>query len=233
MKALKLALVAALLAQPAGGVAQEGMENIIVTGSRADIDDYNEAAPLIGLRRTADFAVQPVRITGDTRDVQKRRDEIFAMVRNAIERAGREGLELSTGEVLLTPVTLANYRDLDLEGDGRPDTERVAFYVTAPLKGTDAKAALDRIERYIKAVPAVGRAELLKRGDLTLSIVNPDQYRPQIIGLIAADAKASAGALGADYGVSLSGLDRRVQWSRDGLTEVFLYIPYSYAVLRE
>lgn len=222
-----LALIASVAADPA--FAQE---EIIVTGSRRQQDDYDDSVPLIGLRRTADFAVRPVRIVGDTRDADKRREEIFAMVKNAIETAQRQGLELSTGEVILIPLTLANYRDLDLKRDNRPDTEAVFFYVKSALRGTDAKAALDRIERYMKGVATVGRAELLATGDLTLSVVEPDQYRQQIVDLVAADARATAEKLGPDYGVEASGLDKRVQWSRDGLTNVFLYVPYGYRVVR-
>lgn len=229
MRLIKMAIGAALLIAPPV-LAQN--DEVIVTGNRKQIDDFDEAAPLIGLRRTADFAVRPVKVTGDTREAAPRREEIFAMVKNAIEAADRQGLELSTGEVVLTRLTLANYRDLALRNDNRPDTEAVYFYVKSSLRGTDAKAALDRIERYIKAVPAVGRAELLATGNLTLSVVSPDQYRAQILALIAADAQASAAVLGTEYGVSMSGFDQRVLWSRDGLTEVFLYVPYRYEVLR-
>jgi hypothetical protein len=183
------------------------------------------------LRRTADFAVRPVKVTGDTRDAPRRREEIYEMVRNAVEMAGRAGVDLSVGEVVLTPVTLANYRDLALVTDNRPDTEAAHFYVKASLRGTDAKAALDRIERFMKAVRTVGRAELVPTEDLTLSVVDPDQYRPEIMRLIATDAQRSAGSMGSNYAVEVTGLDKRVLWSRDGLTEVFLYVPYSYRVV--
>jgi hypothetical protein len=68
-------------------------------------------------------------------------------------------------------------------------------------------------------------------GDLTLSIVGPDQYRSRIIDLVAADAKATAAKLGPDYAVEAKGLDRPVEWSRASLTEVFLYVPYAYTVV--
>jgi hypothetical protein len=37
--------------------------------------------------------------------------------------------------------------------------------------------------------------------------------------------------LGADYAVEVKGLDRPVEWSRASLTEVLLYVPYSYTVV--
>lgn len=230
-----LICLALLALAPATALAQdtESMgEEIMVTGSRIERDDDAARLPVIGLKRTADFAVQRVTVVGDTREQEKRRDEIMAMIRGAIELAGRRGdIDLATGAQSVEPLTLANYRNLPLASDGRPDTDYATFLIKTRLAGTDAKAALDRIAAFIKAVPTVGRAEMRSSGDLTLSIVSPDQYRGQIIDLVAADARATAARLGPDYGVAASGLDRPVEWSRASLTEVFLYVPYGYTVV--
>ncbi|HMJ93900.1 MAG TPA: TonB-dependent receptor [Allosphingosinicella sp.] len=228
-KTFCLALI--LLAAPLPSAAQDmNSSEVIVTANRRQSSDY-ERMPLIGLRRTADFAVQYVSVAGDTREMNPRREEIFAMVRGAIALAGARGVELATGQLVVEPLTLANYRDLPLLGDGRPDSERVSFLIKTSLKGSDGKAALDRIEAFIKAVPTVGRAQMQKGGDLTLSVVGPDQYRGQIIDLVSADARATAARLGPDYAVSASGLDRPVEWARATLTDVFLYVPYNYTIL--
>lgn len=234
MRTIIAALLLPLLAVPLPVAAQQdlGEGEIIVTASRREADDYSDAIPAIGLRRVADFAIQEVVIAGDTRDAQKRQDEIYAMVREAIQVATRQGnIELATGQMVVEPLTLANYRNLALQNDGRPDSQRTSFLVKTPLAGSDAKTALDRIEKFIKAVPAVGRAEIRKADDLTLSVVRPDQYRSQIIELVAADAKATAARLGTDYAVEATGLDRPVEWGRASLTEVFLFVPYRYTVV--
>lgn len=211
---------------------QVGEGEIMVTATRRQSDSYIESQPATGLKRAADFAVQPVLVTGDTRDPQKRRDEIFATVRSAIERAAKSGVQLAIGDELLEPLTLENYRSITATKDNRPDSERVAFLVKAPLgPGTDAKAALDRITAFIKAVPVSGRAEITEDGDLTLSIVRPDQYRTQVIELIAADAKAAAARFGSDYRVEVRGLERPVEWARASLGEVILYIPVAYNIV--
>ena len=104
------ALLLAALAVPAG--AQNiGESEIIVTGSRISRPNLNSDDPItsietvppaIGMKRLADFAVQAVTIVGDTRDEQKRRDEIFGMVKKAIELAGkRGGIELATGQFVV------------------------------------------------------------------------------------------------------------------------------------
>lgn len=224
-------LLAALVALAAPAAAQdEGLAEIVVTGSRSDGAYYSEAAPLIGLRRVADFAVREVRITSDTRETQKRRDEIFAMLRSAVDLAARHGVELAIGDFVVEPVTVANFRDLPVLNDSRPDTSQVSFLVKTPIGRTDGKAALDRIGAFIDAVPANGRAEMLPSGDLTLSVVGPEQYRTQILALVAADAGATSASFGPDYRIDIRGIDRAVEWSRASLSEVFLYLPYSYTV---
>jgi hypothetical protein len=228
-----LAILAAAAAADPVPVQALGAQEIVVTGARREAEGYDASIPAVGLRRIADFAVQEVRVVGDTRDQAKRRQEVFDMIRGAIALAARRpGIDLATGEMVVDPLTLANYKNLPLTNDGRPDTDRATFLVKTKLgPGVDAKAALDRIAAFIKDVPTVGRAEMKENDDLTLSVVNPDQYRGQIVDLVAADARATAARLGPDYGVDAKGLDRPVEWSRASLTEVFLYVPYTYSVV--
>ena len=231
---LRKVVLALLALIPMPALAQEdvGQGEIMVTASRRESDGYDEKIPLIGLRRRADFAVQEVAITGDTRDSTTRHNEMFAMIRGAIELAGRRGVQLAIGDTVIEPLTLENYRSLALTKDSRPDAERVTFLVKTPLgAGVDSKTALDRIDSFVKTVPAVGRALIEPVGDLTLSVVKPDQYRDEIVGLVADDARKTSQRFGADYGVEARGIDRQVEWSRAGLTDVFLYIPYQITVV--
>lgn len=236
MRRIAMAIAAAgLFACAAPAFAQD--EEVIVTGSRIRSDDDSQSSPKPGptmmLRRTADFAVQPIRVVGDTRDETKRREEIYAMLKGAIALAPQYGVELATGDYLVEPLTLANYKNLVLgEDEERDDAEGAGFLVKTKLApGMDAKTALDRITKFVKAVPAVGRAEFVTQGDLTLSVVSPDQYRGQIIDLIAADAAKATAKFGPNYAVTVTGLDRPVEWTRAGLTEVSLYLPSNYSVV--
>jgi hypothetical protein len=211
--AVRFALLLAV-AMPAPASAQDpGMAEVVITGTRRESDGFDASRPVIGLRRTADFAILEVSIAGDTREAPRRREEI------------------ATGDFIITPLTLANYRNLPMSNDGRPDTDRVSFLIKARLDAaTDGAAAQQRIERFVHAVPAAGRAEFRAGGELTLSVVAPDQYRGQILDLIAADSRAAAQRFGPDYAVEARGLDRPVEWARASLTEVFLYVPYNIVV---
>ena len=214
---------------------------VVVTGTRArqtymdprtnraiETEEDASGLPSVGLRRRADFALLPVVVSGDTRDREQRREEILTMVRSALAHAGRSGIELAIGDFFVVPLNAGNYRTLAFMGDGRPDSERVAFFIKTRLGASadEANQAVARLEQFIGSVPAAGRAEMRAAGPVTLSIVAPDQYRGQLLDLVAQDARAIAARFGPQQQVEAHGLDRPVEWRRAGATEVFLYIPH-------
>ncbi len=226
-------LLLALLAVATPAMAQDlERQEIVVTGSRIEQDNYSDTMPAVGLRRPADFLVQSVVIRGDTRDQTQRRQEIRKMLTDAVRRADAMGIELAYGNYILTRLTAANVDEIGLQSDNRPDSERVVFLVKARLGGTQSgEAAEAQIARYIDSVPEVGRAQMDEWGDSTLSIVGPDSYRPQIAEKIAEDSLAMAARLGDGYGVEIEGLNMPVQWAQSGPGEVLLYIPYRLVVV--
>lgn len=235
-----IALSAALM--PAPAFAQDlNAGEIVVTGSRArqtyidprtnravETGEDGSGLPAVGLRRRADFALLPVMISGDTRERDPRREEILTMVRSALAQAQRSGIELAIGDFFIVPLTSDNYRTLNFQSDGRPDAERVLFFIKTRLgtSAEEANAAITRLEQFVRSVPAAGRAEMRAAGPLTLSIVAPDQYRGQLLDMVASEARAIATRFGPDQRVEARGLDRPVEWRRAGITEVFLYIPH-------
>lgn len=239
--AIRIALLLAA-ALPAPALAQDlNAGEVVVTGSRArqtfvdprtnravETGEDGSGLPAVGLRRRADFALLPVVITGDTRERDPRREEILTMVRSALDLARRSGIELATGDFFVVPLTPENYRTLTFLGDGRPDSERVVFFIKTRLGASadEANAAITRLEQFVRSVPTAGRAEMRAAGPLTLSIVAPDQYRGQLLDMIATEARAIATRFGPDQRIEARGLDRPVEWRRAGITEVFLYIPH-------
>lgn len=223
--AMLAVLAATLLATPAA--AQE----IVVTASRRA-----EGAPAVsgvGIKRRADFAVMDVRVYGDSRDKAQRRKEILDTVRAAIELGARRGVQLAYGQEVIKPLTLANYADTlkFIEDSDRDDAEQVDFFIKAPLDGPDALAAIDKLSGFVKAVPKVGRAAMETEGEAGISIVNPSQYRAQIIAAIAGDATGAAQAFGPGYAASVDGLARPVRWVLTGPTEVLLYIDHELSIV--
>ncbi|MFM5917665.1 MAG: hypothetical protein ACKOOL_09045 [Novosphingobium sp.] len=115
------------------------------------------------------------------------------------------------------------------EDDGNNATIRLM--VKTRLTGTIADAQ-HRISAFVKGVPATGRSLISQSGPLALTIVNPEQYRDEIYHRIADASKHAASFYGADYGVTITGLDREIAWAQVSNTEVFLYIPYGFTVAK-
>ncbi len=230
MKIFPLTVLLAAMSVPV--FAQDlSSSEIIVTGSRIDNDDFADSRPAVGLRRKADFLVQEVIIRGDTRDAEQREREIRSMLTQAINRAGKSGVELAQGAYIVTRITNENAGELELSSDRRPDSELIRFLVKAPLGDATIQQAQARIASFIEAVPEIGRAQMDQSGDPTLSVVGPDSFRDQIIAEVAADSKRQAALMGAGFSVELTGLNMPVQWTRAGPGEVLLYIPYELRVV--
>lgn len=224
------ALVLATGGTPAAAQQAEPLGEVVVTANRMNARYAQPDRPVVGLRRQADSAVMLVSFGSDAREETVRRREIHAMLGAAIDRAGASGVSLVTGNFELVPVTRAGFPDLPLQYAGRVDTSKVDVMVKAPLAGslTEAQA---RIAAFLKALPRSGRGTIDPLGGLTLTIVNPDQYRETIVKLVAEDAQRSASLFGSGYGVQISGLDGQVGWSQVSGTDVFLYIPYRYTIV--
>lgn len=217
-------------------VAEEEVDfnnaNIVVTGTkvRSDFEGYSATVPLVGFQRQADYLLQPIRITGDTRDAKQRVDEVYQTIASFLRAANAQGFTIAYGDVATTDVTSANLRDLPLSNAGRPDTSGITLFVTTKLVEMDVATAQSRLAALVKGFKPVGRALVEHGGSPGLSIVGPDRYRPQIAEAVAKDASRMAGLFGEGYAVEVVGLEGTVQWQRRGTTDLFLYIPYRLTI---
>ena len=146
-----------------------------------------------------------------------------------MDKAATAGVELVIGNFELTPVTKANYQELPLNWAGRVDTSKVDVMVKVKLGGSTVTAE-QRIDAFVKTLSRNGRGAIDKAGGLTLTIINPDQYRDEIYKRIATGAKHAVSFYGPEYGVEVTGIDSDVAWQQVSNTEVFLYIPYSFKI---
>ena len=212
--------------------------------------------PVIGLKRQADSAVQNIEIVSDSREEALRRQEVQTMLLDAIDRAKRNGFSLVTGQFELVEVTRANWQDqfpglagiansqgdendddYDRDDDSQPppafeddgSTTVVRLKVKTRLDGSISNAQ-QAIDKFVKSVPAAGRAQIEQTGGLALTIINPEQYRDEIYRRIAAGATHAISFYGAEYGLDVTGLDKSIAWKQVSNTEVFLYIPYGFSI---
>lgn len=220
------ALAAGLLLglMPAGtGAAQV---EIVVTGSRlTDYDPYE--TPYVALTKRADNLVTEVKVVCDTRDESQRHEELRATLRGMIAAAKRdEKLDLGIGREIV-----GSFDETMLDSVIRPDTKVETSYavvlVKTPVGAADTfDSATARITDYIARTPKTGRTEILRQNDWQLTLIEPEQYRGEVIKLVAEDAKRSAAILGAGYRPRFEGLNLPIAWYRVGPLDLGLYIPY-------
>ncbi|HEV8332637.1 MAG TPA: hypothetical protein VGQ22_14530 [Steroidobacteraceae bacterium] len=225
-----LLLVVCLLGVAPVSFAQ-GVEEVVVTASRSD----EGGLPGTFLRKTGDFLLLQVNVRNDTREAAARKEEIYATLRNALANATRDGsIELSVIDEsdLVIPLKVDSATVVLSPGD-RPDTSitRISVKTRIPPTGANGQALISKLKDFTAGVKEVGRTKLEASGSVDISIVAPHRYREEIIALYAADAKKVAAALGDDYRIVTSGIDRPVRWVRMGLLELALFVPYTYQVV--
>lgn len=210
----------------------QNVEEIVVTGARTE-----EGATMPGtfLRKTGDYLLLQVNVTNDTREAQARKDEIYATLRTAVAAANRDGsIELSVIDqddlVIALKVDSAT---VALRNGDRPDTSatRISVKTKIPQQGANGQALISKLKDFVSGIKVTGRTKLDPAGGVDISIVAPHRYRAEIISLFAQDAKSITSALGEDYKIVATGIDRPVQWVRMGLLELGLFVPYKFEVL--
>lgn len=260
MKAIAYAVVGSLAFFAAPVSAQDDMGEVVVTAQRISnslsatpLTISAPQPPVIGLKRQADSAARSIEIMSDSREADMRKREVQAMLLDAIDRAKRDGFSLVTGQLTLVEVTRANWEDQFPGLGGKPEPEdddaddydddnepqaafgddgsnaTVRLRVKTKLDGSIGNAQA-KITTFVKGVPVTGRSQIVQKGGLALTIVNPEQYRDEIYKRIATGAKHAVSFYGPEYGVEVTGLDRDIAWEQVSNTEVFLYIPYSFSV---
>jgi hypothetical protein len=203
------------------------VEEIVVTGSRISGDDYSKI-PAIVLQQRADFIVQRIRLTNDTRAEDARTKELHQTIRDMVVDAAKQpGIALSYGDEFLIPITSTAYEVPLVEGGKRADTSSTSIYVKMALgEKDDVPSAIARLRSFIKKGRVSGRTEIEPEGDVGLSLVTPEKYRYSIIAKITEDAKKLHATVGTQCKTRLSGLSNRVLWQRSDVSELTLYIPY-------
>ena len=105
------------------------LDEVVVTGARVSGDDYSRI-PAVVLERRADFLVQRIRLTNDTRAEEARVQELHKTIRDMVaDAAKRPGMALSHGDEFLIPITATAYEVPLGKGSKRPDTSSTEIYV--------------------------------------------------------------------------------------------------------
>jgi hypothetical protein len=221
------AILAMTFAAPALG---QDDEEIIVTGSRVRQYDADEM-PHALMRRRADYVIVALNVSCDTRDISQRRAEIREALQGLQQRAheGAVTLALTDDDAgIVRPFTIGAADELIAadQTDRRPDTSHVVIQLRSPVSTSDTLESIHmRLARFVDQAPKPGRVQMELR-DSQLVLTNPEQYRPALLRMMAADGATVAAMLGTGYGVQLNGLEHQVAWRRSGDLELMLFIPH-------
>lgn len=205
--------------------AKEQMLEIVVTGSR--IANYDEM-PAVTINKDADFLIQKIRLINDSRSPKLRKSEIIKSIDNLVILSKKiEEIELSYGEGFLTPVNLNDDSLQLIESRKKVDTNYVDIFVKVALnKKHSSKEQIEELRSFISNAKPVSRTEIEIQGDIGLTIINPEQYRYEIIKKINTENSKVRNIVGGSCEVKIMGLENRVMWERSNTSELALYIPY-------
>lgn len=232
MKTAILAGAAVLAASVPGVARAQGYgDEIVVTGSRISYAD----PPHVVMTKRADYLITEALVVCDTRDYSQRQDELADTLRNMVREAARDpSIELSVSvaddEDIVVPFDESNISAV-IAPYGKPDSSYARVLVKTVLGPDDTfDAAAGRLQDFASGAAKVGRTEILMEGDWNLTLVGVEQYRPQMLALIAEDAEATAVAFGPDYRVEISGLQSTIQWVQSGPLDLSLFINYALQI---
>jgi hypothetical protein len=209
--------------------AQAQVEEIVVT---ARMQTSFEGMPAVTLQKPGDFLVQEIRLINDSRSPDLRKKEILDTIQGLLRQAqGQRNIALSYGEGFLVPIDLDDESLQIIEDQKRADTSSINIFVKVALTGRgDIKKRIGELRQFIDDARVIGRTEIDPDGDIGLSIVNPERYRMELLGGIAADNARIGNAMGKGCRITVGGLENRVTWERTGIAELTLYIPYGVEV---
>jgi len=210
-------------------IAQAQEDEIIVTAMR------QASAPGIILEKRGDFLLLEVDIENDSRGLDVRMKEISDTVDNIIKAAAADpSIELSIiGENdLVRPMSRENFRT-GIRGGARPDTSVAFLKVKTAIPDTvaDSYKLATKLGSFVESIEEVGRTEINASDEISVSVVNPYQYRKEVLSLVLAEIKEVTSTLGPDYRAVITGIDGEVQWARSGDLSLAFYLPYEYNIL--
>ena len=208
-----------------GGILHAQDEALVLSPFTVSSDKASTKPPVV-LKRRADFLLLQITIVNDTREEEKRRDEVYATLRGMIAGIPKDSkIELFTEEFTLSPT---HYQLPLVEVADKRDTTNVTLFAKVPLvESDDAGVLADKLRVFVRSVKVQGRTEVFT-GDIGLSIRNPEKYRYEVVQAIAADVKKLREAFGDSFEIIVKGLDARLQWQRSSVSEVELFLPFKY-----
>lgn len=191
---------------------------------------YREQGPAVRMRMQADYVAVPVSIQSDASDPVERGDEIEKTYRLLMEKlAAQADLKVMPGLISLSPGGQSKSSGKSFSksfSSSYAGGDSAQFYVLGALKPeTNIFGVTKRIHALLAqtALPDGARMAL---GNTVLGLDEPEQYRNQLLGLIAKSMVDARKALGPTGVVDVEGLENPVTVMQMNDREVMLFISY-------
>lgn len=174
-------------------------------------------------------------IENDSRELSTRLKEIEQTIGNMTREAKKHPditLSLVGENNFVRLLTLQSFKS-GVKLGNRPDTSlaRLKVKTNIPTNVADSYKLARKLAEFVENIEEVGRTEINSYGDVAVSVVNPYQYRAELVRMILKDVNATTSALGTDYKVILKGMDKGIYWTRSGDLNLAFYMNYSYEIL--
>jgi hypothetical protein len=215
--------------------AQIEADEIIVTGTRISrAQSYNEGAPGVTYIRRGDFLLLEVFIESDARERTERLAEIGKTINSFLDAAKADPtIEMSILEgATVRTLTKSNYSQ-GISRGGRPDTSvaRIRVKTAIPDEVENSADLATKLSRFVDKIEETGRITVRTNGSTSVSVVDPFQYRDEVVATIIEEINTITDALGPEYVAIIKGLDRQVYWDRQGDIELAFSLPYTYEII--
>lgn len=183
---------------------------------------YSPQGPAARLTMLADYVAIPVNIQNDAKDPVKRSDEIEKAYRSITERlATQPGLKVMHGVISLSPRDYSKSLSSSASNPGSAQ-----LYVLGAMKpDTNIFSLTKRIQEILAQTPLADGTKMYL-GNTSLGLDEPEQYRSQLLGLIAKSVADTRKALGSTGFVEVEGLESSVTVMQWNDREVVLFINY-------
>ncbi len=135
------------------------------------------------------------------------------------------------GNEIIYPISLDNFQ-LELSLGSRADTSEAFLYIKTPITSdSNVEELIEQLNDFIKKTKNYGRTEIFNAGELVLSIINPQKYRNELLKLIAEDLNKTIKIFGDNYVAEIQGISESLQWERESISELKLYLEYDFTLM--
>ncbi len=208
----------------------KAQDEIVVTGTRID-----NSIPGIFLEKRGDFLLLEAKIENDSRELSTRLKEINVTLKK-FQAAADKNPKITLGIVddsdFVRPLSESNFSD-SIRFGSRPDTSVATLKVKTkiPENVIDSYKLAQMLGEFVDSIDEEDRTTINTYDEISVSVVDPFQYRVDVIKKVIDEVNMITEGLGPNYRVIIKGIDKELNWVRSGDLNLAFYLPYEYEVI--